>query len=77
MVISVTTHETREIHSTQVNGQIFNREEVTKIYVIEPAGKEKKQVVRGSDTIGESEGRLGLVAVVAIAWGAWLWWAFG
>ncbi|OCF41994.1 LOW QUALITY PROTEIN: hypothetical protein I317_04186 [Kwoniella heveanensis CBS 569] len=36
MVISVTTHETVEYHSTTINGRTHTREEKTKIIVIEP-----------------------------------------
>jgi hypothetical protein len=41
MVISVTSFETSETHTVWVNGRPIHREEVTKVYVIEPLEQNK------------------------------------
>jgi hypothetical protein len=76
MPVSVTSHETTETITTYVNGRPVHRDEVTKIYVIEPV-EEWRQV--GAKDGGEEEIRdrrwladlwLGIWA----AWGLYLAW---
>jgi hypothetical protein len=74
MAISVTTHEQRETVTTWVNGHAVQREEVTKIYVIEPVRSEGQgangQVPR------RRKGRLVMWTGLAAVWSAWIWWEF-
>lgn len=76
MVISVVSYETREVFRTVVNGKLFEREDVTQIYVIEPMPASKPQTLL-IDTIGKVErGMVKTTVAMTIGWCAWLWWAF-
>jgi hypothetical protein len=76
MPVSVTSHETTETITTYVNGRPVHRDEVTKIYVIEPV--EEWRRAQAKERVDEEirEGRwladlwLGLWA----AWGLYLAW---
>lgn len=76
MVISVISYETREVFRTVVNGKLFEREDVTQIYVIEPMPASKPQTLL-TDTIRKVEtGMIKTTMAMTIGWCAWLWWAF-
>lgn len=76
MVISVVSYETREVFRTVVNGKLFEREDVTQIYVIEPMPASKPQTLL-TDTMGKVEtGIVKTTVAMTLGWCAWLWWAF-
>lgn len=76
MVISVISYETREVFRTVVNGKLFEREDVTQIYVIEPMPASKPQTLL-TDTMGKVEtGMVKITMAMTIGWCTWLWWAF-
>lgn len=76
MVISVVSYETREVFRTVVNGKLFEREDVTQIYVIEPMPASKPQTLL-IDTMGKVEtGMVKTTVAMTLGWCAWLWWAF-
>ncbi|OCF34294.1 hypothetical protein I316_03808 [Kwoniella heveanensis BCC8398] len=57
MVISVTTHETVEYHSTTINGRTHTREEKTKIIVIEPMTNGGFKTGYRAPTVNEASSR--------------------
>jgi hypothetical protein len=76
MPISVTSHETTETITTYVNGRPVHRDEVTKIYVIEPV-EEWRQVGAkegGEEEIRERRWLADLWLGTWAAWGLYLAW---
>jgi len=75
MSISVTSHETTETITTYVNGRPLNREEVTKIYVIEPV--ECRRVLpkeRADEQIKERRWLADLWLGIWAGWAVYLVW---
>jgi hypothetical protein len=76
MPISVTSHETTETITTYIDGRAVHRDEVTKIYVIEPA-EEWRQVGAkdgGEEEIRERRWLADLWLGIWVAWGLYLAW---
>ena len=76
MPISVTSHETTETITTYINGRAVHRDEVTKIYVIEPV-EEWRQVEAkngGNEEIRERRWLADLWLGVWALWGIYLAW---
>jgi hypothetical protein len=76
MPVSVTSHETTETITTYVNGRPVHRDEVTKIYVIEPV-EEWRQVGAkdgGEEEIRERRWLADLWLGIWAAWGLYLAW---
>jgi len=76
MPISVTSHETTETITTFVNGRPVHRDEVTKIYVIEPVEKWRQVGAKdgGDGEIRERRWLADLWLGVWAAWGLYLAW---
>ena len=83
MPISVTSHETRETITTYVNGRRITREEVGKIYVIEPVEEWRRDQLKereegnGADIVQERRWLADLWLGVWVVWAAFLvyeWW---
>lgn len=71
MPISVTSHESTETVTTYVNGRAFNREEVTKIYVIEPVEQSKLIAVK-EGAYEEIREKRWLADLWLVIWGLWV-----
>jgi hypothetical protein len=76
MPISVTSHETTETITTYINGRPVHREEVTKIYVIEPVEEWIRGGVKDSadEEIRERRWLADLWLGVWAAWAIYLAW---
>jgi hypothetical protein len=76
MPISVTSHETTETITTYVNGRPVHRDEVTKIYVIEPVEEWRQAQAneRVDEEIRERRWLADLWLVIWAAWGLYLAW---
>jgi len=76
MPISVTSHETTETITTYVNGRPVHRDEVTKIYVIEPVEdwRRAQSKERADEEIRERRWLADLWLGVWAAWGLYLAW---
>jgi hypothetical protein len=76
MPISVTSHETTEIITTYVNGRPVHRDEVTKIYVIEPAVEWRRAQAkeRVDEEIRERRWLADLWLGIWAAWAIYLAW---
>lgn len=83
MPISVTSHETRETITTYVNGRRITREEVGKIYVIEPVEEwhrdqlKEREEGNGANIIRDRRWLADLWLGVWVVWAAFLvyeWW---
>ncbi|KAK6908550.1 hypothetical protein I203_102552 [Kwoniella mangroviensis CBS 8507] len=87
MVLSITTTQYTETHTTTVNGHVHTREETTKIIVIEPehtvkprSGNMNRQSIWNQDRWMDKMNDRQRIAVVVALWALWiryLWWAFG
>jgi hypothetical protein len=76
MPISVTSHETTETITTYVNGRPVHRDEVTKIYVIEPVEERRRAQAkeRVDEEIREGRWLADLWLGLWVAWGLYLAW---
>ena len=84
MVISVTSEEYREIKYNVVDGRRYAREEITKIFVIEPISP--KRITRHKACLEDSSAttpaeilerrpmRLLLWGIIWLVWMWWMWW---
>jgi hypothetical protein len=76
MPITVTSHETTETITTYVNGRPVHRDEVTKIYVIEPVEEWRRVGAKdgGDEEIRERRWLADLWLVIWAAWALYLAW---